>query len=81
MTKYFRIPLLAITVFLFAFGCNALGQEITGTIAGTVVDSTGAAVAGATVTATDADKNVVVRTATTGEAGEYTPPLFPVSAG
>jgi uncharacterized surface anchored protein len=77
MTKYFRIPLLVITVFLFALGSSALGQEITGTIAGTVLDSTGAAVAGATVTATDADKNVVVRTVTTGEAGEYTLPLLP----
>ncbi|HKO44737.1 MAG TPA: carboxypeptidase regulatory-like domain-containing protein [Pyrinomonadaceae bacterium] len=77
MTKYFRIPLLAITVFLIAFSSSALGQEITGTIAGTVLDSTGAAVAGANVTATDADKNVVVRTVTTGEAGEYTLPLLP----
>src|SRR5688572_16717471 len=77
MTKYFSIPLLAITVFLFAFGSSAFGQEITGTIAGTVADSTGAAVAGATVTATDSDKNVVVRTVTTGDAGEYTLPLLP----
>ena len=77
MTKYFRIPLLAITVFLFALSSSAFGQEITGTITGTVTDSTGAFVSGATVTATDADKNVVVRTATTGEAGEYTLPLLP----
>ncbi|HEY5883296.1 MAG TPA: carboxypeptidase regulatory-like domain-containing protein [Pyrinomonadaceae bacterium] len=77
MTKYFRIPLLAITVFLFALSSSAFGQEITGTITGTVTDSTGAAVNGATVTATDADKNVVVRTVNTGEAGEYTLSVLP----
>ncbi|HKO60266.1 MAG TPA: carboxypeptidase regulatory-like domain-containing protein [Pyrinomonadaceae bacterium] len=77
MTKYFRIPLLVITVFLFAMSSIAFGQEITGTIAGTVTDAAGGAVAGATVTATDIDKNVVVRTVTTGDAGEYTLTLLP----
>ncbi len=79
MTKHFRnsLPLVAITVFLLAFTSSAFGQEITGTITGTVTDSSGGAVAGATVIATDTDKNVVVRTITTGEFGEYTLPLLP----
>ena len=79
MKKHFRnlLPLLAIAAILLAFSSSALAQEITGTLAGTVTDSTGAAVSGATVIATDADKNIVVRTVTTGEAGEYTLPLLP----
>jgi outer membrane receptor protein involved in Fe transport len=50
---------------------TAFAQETTGSIVGHVTDSTGAAVKGATVTITDADKNIVVRTVTTGDEGEY----------
>ena len=79
MKKHFRslLPLLAISAFMLASIPSALAQEITGTISGTVSDSTGAAVAGATVIATDADKNLAVRTVTTGDAGEYTLALLP----
>ena len=57
----------------------AFAQEITGSLNGTVTDTTGAVVKGATVTITDRDKKVVVRTVTTGDAGEYSVPLLPVS--
>lgn len=56
----------------------ALAQDVTGAINGTVTDTTGAAVAGATVTITDEGKNIVVRTVTTGENGEYSAPTLPV---
>lgn len=49
----------------------ALGQGITGTITGTVTDSTGAVVAGATVTVRDTDTNNE-HTVTTSTAGTYT---------
>jgi hypothetical protein len=49
----------------------ASAQEITGNLYGTVKDATGAVVKGATVTITDAEKQVVVRTLTTGDEGEW----------
>jgi len=71
------------TILAFAFCLSlsglAFGQEITGSIAGTVKDSTGAAVQGATVTITDSDKKVVVRTVTTNDNGEFSVPLVPVA--
>ena len=51
-----------------------LGQEITGTLNGTVKDTTGAAVKGATVTIADADKKVTVRTVTTNDDGQFSAP-------
>jgi hypothetical protein len=58
----------------------ALAQDVTGALNGIVTDTTGAAVAGATVTITDEAKNIVVRTVTTGEEGEYSAPSLPVGA-
>ncbi|MGI8789097.1 MAG: carboxypeptidase regulatory-like domain-containing protein [Pyrinomonadaceae bacterium] len=53
----------------------AQAQEITGTIVGTVSDSSGAAIPGATVTITDPQKdNTVIRTITTNDAGEFSAP-------
>ena len=59
---------------LLSFSHFAFAQEITGVINGTVKDSNGAAIAGATVTITDADKQVVVRTVTTNDGGEFNAP-------
>src|SRR5579883_2836718 len=52
-------------------------QEVTGTITGTVTDPQGAAVAGATVTATDTDRGTT-RTATTNSGGVFTLTRMPV---
>src|SRR5687767_13480639 len=58
----------------------AFGQEISGSIVGTVKDTAGAVVPGATVTITDPSKdNSVVRTVTTNEEGEFTAANVPVS--
>jgi hypothetical protein len=71
----FTAGLLAL--LLAGFGATrALAQDITGTIVGLVKDSGGAAVAGATVTIRDIDKNVVVRTVTTNDEGVYSAPLL-----
>ncbi|HEY6231219.1 MAG TPA: TonB-dependent receptor [Pyrinomonadaceae bacterium] len=51
-------------------------QEINGTISGTVKDSSGAFVTGATVTITNADTKVDVRTVQTDENGRYEAPLL-----
>lgn len=71
--------LAAMAVALCVAGL-ALGQEITGSIVGTVRDSAGAAVPGATVTITDPSKgNIVVRTVTTNDGGEFSVPNLVVS--
>lgn len=62
-------------VLCISFGAAAFAQEITGSIVGTVKDSNGAAVAGATVTVTDPTKNnAVVRTVTTAGDGGFSIP-------
>jgi hypothetical protein len=58
----------------------AFGQEITGSIVGTVRDTAGAVVPGATVTITDPAKdNLVVRTLTTNDDGGFFAPNLAVS--
>src|SRR5690348_12258347 len=48
----------------------AVGQEVTGSIVGTVVDSSGAVLSGATVTARDINRGTV-RTTTTDDTGSF----------
>jgi len=74
----FPLIVFAITLLL-SLSSAALAQEITGSISGVVKDSAGAAVNGATVTITDTEKNVVVRTVTTNDDGEFSAPLLPVA--
>ena len=57
---------------------GAFAQETTGTIFGTVTDSSGATIPNAKITVTNSDKNVVVRTATSDNAGKYVAQLLPV---
>jgi hypothetical protein len=49
----------------------AVAQDITGSISGSVLDATGAAVPGAKVTVTNTDRNAVLRTSTTDTSGNY----------
>lgn len=66
---------LTAMIFVFFLSVIANAQEITGSVFGTVRDSTGAVVAGATVTIKDAAKgNIVVRTITTNDDGEFSAP-------
>src|SRR3954469_18190950 len=67
---------LAILVLLLSVAGSA--QTNLGSIAGTVTDKTGAVVPNATVTATDTDKKIVVRTVKTNSSGDYSIPLLPV---
>ncbi len=69
---FLRITSVCLLVALLC--CGAWAQETTGSIAGTVTDPSGAVVPNATVKITDTDKNVVVRTLTTGSAGAYSAP-------
>jgi hypothetical protein len=71
---------LCVLVSLCICAAMASAQEVTGAIAGTVTDSSGAAVAGAKVTIKSLDKNVVLRTATTGSNGQYLATYLPVGS-
>src|SRR2546430_16833695 len=69
--QFLRVVLVAIALFFGLTGI-AVAQEITGSIVGTVKDSNGAAVAGATVTVTDSGTKLVVRTVQTNDEGQFT---------
>jgi hypothetical protein len=71
-TRTMRSPLIIALFASAALFIPALAsaQAVTGTLLGNVTDSSGAAVPGATVTATDVNKNIS-RTAVSNEAGYY----------
>jgi hypothetical protein len=74
-----RLFVLLLVVGLCAGWCGrAAAQEVTGSIVGTVTDSKGGIVPNAKVTITNTDQQVVVRTLTTDEHGQYAAPLLPV---
>jgi len=56
----------------------ARGQEISGSISGTIVDATGASVSGAKVTITNTDRAYVERTVTTDKLGFYAATSLPL---
>src|SRR5215472_2736802 len=66
----FAMRLLAVAVLILAAVTTSFSQSDRGTIAGTVLDSSGGVVSGATVTATDSTTNTVYN-ATTGPTGGY----------
>ena len=79
LKKTFRPLLFVFTITVLCTGL-VFGQEITGSIVGTVRDSSGAVVPGAVVTITDPSKNnLVVRTATTNSSGEFSAPNLVIS--
>ncbi len=61
---------LAMSAFIVTIPSTASAQAVTGTLLGNITDSSGAALPGATVTATDVDKNIS-RTVVANEAGYY----------
>lgn len=77
---HIQLCLLSMTAaLLLSLSAGAFAQEVTGSISGSVKDSVGAAVKDATVTITDSDKKVVVRTVSTNDDGEFSAPLVPVA--
>ena len=70
--RYVRAILVALA--LLSFVQVALAQEVTGVLNGSVKDPNGAVISGATVTITEADKHVVVRTVSTNDSGEFSAP-------
>jgi hypothetical protein len=64
--------------FLLLLAFSLAAQEVTGSIVGTVVDSSGAAVPGAAVTVLSIDRNQAMSTTTTSEQGEFVATLLPI---
>ena len=73
-----RTVILLVGLMVFLWAATGWSQEITGSILGTVKDATGAVIPGATVTVTNTDKNVVIRTTTTGSEGDFVASLLPI---
>lgn len=68
--KFLRIALVAV-ILVLGLSQAANAQEITGAIVGTVKDAAGASVPGATVTVTNRETQLVVRTVQSNEEGQY----------
>ncbi len=78
MTRYkaiVRLSCLALAFFLS--GAIAMAQTITGSVRGTITDSSGAAIAGASITITNAGTGVVIN-ATSDGAGLYNVSFLPI---
>jgi len=80
MTKYTRWMRGALCMAVVAGMALAAGAQdsTSGSISGTITDSTGAAIKGATVVLTNTDRNQVERTLTTNSAGFYTATSLPL---
>ena len=64
---------------LFAIGAaSAFGQNVTGTILGTVFDSKGGVIPNVAVSIINADQKIVIRLVTTDDRGEFVAALLPV---
>lgn len=71
LTHYFAaVRYLAAALFVLAAATSALSQSDRGAIAGTVLDASGGAVQGATITATNANTGAVYKTTST-DTGAY----------
>src|SRR5271154_2690958 len=73
-----RISTLVWVALLAMFSIVANAQETTGSISGTITDSSGASVKGAAVTITNTDRGQDVRKLTTNVAGFYTATSLPL---
>jgi hypothetical protein len=71
------LRLLLVALSICAFSAVIFAQEVTGSLNGTVKDATGGVVSGATVTISDSEKKVVLRTTTTNNDGQYSAPNIP----
>ena len=80
MNSFFRnlrVLALAVLSFVLISGGSLLAQTFRGTVLGTVTDSSGAAVPGATVTIKNLDTGLT-RVVTTSEDGSYAAPELPI---
>ena len=78
MNPFSRKHLAAIAICLVAPAALVHAQETQGSISGTITDSSGAAIQGATVTLTNTDRGHVERTLKTNGKGFYTGTSLPL---
>lgn len=71
-----RISMRVMTLTLLSIGAQA--QDVTGSISGTITDSSGATVKGAVVTLTNTDRGQDIRKLITNSAGFYTATSLPL---
>src|SRR5215218_7466272 len=76
MRKINWSSILCIAVIIICFGAVTFGQEVTGTISGTVVDPNGAAVANASVTVANGATGLT-RNFQTNDDGTFLATLLP----
>jgi Carboxypeptidase regulatory-like domain len=69
---------LGLLMLMLLCTSGVFAQEVTGSIAGTVTDNSGAVVSNATVKITNTDTTVVIRTLKTDSSGTYSAPLLPL---
>src|SRR5450755_3319363 len=74
--RLFALPTLLVVLLFSSLFTSA--QETTGTILGTVTDSSGAVVPNATVTITNTDRGAVIRTLLTDKNGTFNAPQLPI---
>jgi hypothetical protein len=80
MTHHLKNGLRGLLLIVaFCLTGSVYAQETTGNLVGSVKDAGGGAVKGATITVTDRDQKVVVRTVTTNDEGQFSVPLLPVA--
>lgn len=77
MLRFRTLGTLCIVFFGLSLAA-AFGQNLTGQISGVVKDPSGAVIPNATVTVTNTDQNLVVRTLKTGKQGQFTVPLLAI---
>lgn len=77
LVRIFRI-IGSFGLLMAVLAMAAMAQDISGSIGGTVLDPSGAAVPNATVTVANTDRNLVVRTVSTDATGTYSVPVIPV---
>ncbi len=74
-----RLKAAACAAIVLTLPCAPLlAQNISGTVSGTVRDSSGAVVPNATITITNTDQNSIIFTGKSNSAGQYTAPFLPV---
>jgi len=72
------VGLVALAVLAAVGTSSAWAQDVTGNISGTVSDASGFVVKGATVTLTNTDRALTVRSVTTSSSGFYTATTLPL---
>src|SRR4051812_6531888 len=80
MTHHLKFGLRSLLIIIaFCLTGSAFAQETTGSMVGSVKDSSGGLIPNATVTLTDSAKKVVVATTQTNADGQFSVPNLPIS--